>query len=186
MYKYINNISDIAHFIIESYLENKRVAIDATLGNGHDTDYLSKIFKKVYAFEIQKNPCEEYIKRKKENVEVINDSHHKLKEYVSEPVDCIIYNLGYLPGGDKSITTLYETSLLSIKAGLDLLDYGGIMAICIYKGHEEGKIEESSILSYVKTLPKNEFGVMSHTYLNRNSNAPTLIIIEKNNTNKAN
>jgi Putative rRNA methylase len=181
MYKYINNISDIGHFIIDNYLENKRVAIDATLGNGHDTDYLSSKFQRVYAFDIQKNPCEVYISKKKENVKVINDSHHKLKDYVKEPVDCIIYNLGYLPGGDKNITTLYETSLFSIKIGLELLDYGGIMVICIYRGHNEGKKEETCILSYVKNLPKNEFGVMGHSYLNRDINAPTLIIIEKNN-----
>ena len=181
MYKYVNSISDISHFIIDSYLENKTVAIDATLGNGHDTDYLSGKFQKVYAFDIQKGPCEIYINKAKDNVKVINDSHHKLNEYVKEPVDCIIYNLGYLPGGDKNITTNYETSLLSIKIGLQLLNYGGIMAICIYKGHNEGKREEACILSYVKNLPKNEFGVMNHSYLNRNINAPSLIIIEKNN-----
>lgn len=181
MYKYINNISDIGHFIIDSYLDNKRVAIDATLGNGHDTDYLSSKFKKVYAFDIQKSPCEAYMSKAKDNVKVINDSHHKLKDYIKEPVDCILYNLGYLPGGDKTITTICETSLLSIKIGLELLDYGGIMSICIYKGHNEGKREETCILSYVKNLPKNDFAVMEHSYLNRDTNAPTLIIIEKNN-----
>ncbi|WP_300383541.1 class I SAM-dependent methyltransferase [Clostridium sp.] len=181
MYRYINNISEIGHFIINSYLDNKRVAIDATLGNGHDTDYLSSKFQKVYAFDIQKSPCEIYMSKEKDNVKVINDSHHKFKDYIKEPVDCIVYNLGYLPGGDKDITTICETSLLSIKIGLELLDNGGIMAICIYKGHNEGKKEESCILSYVKSLPKNDFGVMEHSYLNRDINAPTLIIIEKNN-----
>lgn len=53
------------------------------------------------------------------------------------------------------------------------------MTICIYKGHDEGKKEESCILEYIKTLPKNKFGVMSHSYLNRNKTAPSLIVIEK-------
>ncbi|WP_242835124.1 hypothetical protein [Clostridium sartagoforme] len=54
MYKYVGNISDLSHHIIESFITNKRIAIDATLGNGHDTDFLSNIFQYVYSFDIQK------------------------------------------------------------------------------------------------------------------------------------
>ena len=90
-----------------------------------------------------------------------------------------MYNLGFLPGGNKNITTLHKTSLESIKEGLDLLKSGGIMTICIYRGHSEGKIEESCILEYLKTLPKNQFGVMVQTYLNRQEISPLLVVIEK-------
>ena len=117
--------------------------------------------------------------KNKENVNVINDSHHKFKEYIDEGVDCIMYNLGFLPGGDKSVTTMHETSLQSIKEGLQLLNNGGIMTICIYRGHNEGKKEESCILDYVVSLPKNKFGVMEHSFLNRSEVAPMLIVIEK-------
>ena len=90
-----------------------------------------------------------------------------------------MYNLGFLPGGNKEITTLHETSLESIKAGLDLLNSGGIMTICIYRGHDEGKIEETCILDYLKDLPKNKFGVMIQSYLNRQNVSPLLVIVEK-------
>ena len=89
-----------------------------------------------------------------------------------------MYNFGFLPGGDKNITTLHETSLKSIKEGLDLLKSHGIMTLCIYTGHSEGKKEESFILEYLKELPKNEYGVMVHSFLNRN-NAPKLVVVEK-------
>lgn len=178
MYKYVGDISKLAQDIIKDYLEEKNIAIDGTLGNGHDSDFLSENFNKVYSFEIQEDACLKYNKKNKDNVKVINASHHLFEEYVSEEVNCIMYNLGFLPGGNKEITTLHETSLESIKIGLNILSSGGIMTLCIYTGHNEGKQEESCILSYLKELPKNKFGVMVHSFLNR-SNAPILVIIEK-------
>ena len=179
MFKYVGDISEISHHIINNFLENKNVAIDGTLGNGYDTDFLSDHFNKVYSFDVQSLACDNYINKNKENVKVINDSHHKFEEYISESVDCIMYNLGFLPGGDKNITTMHETSMQSIKEGLELLNSGGIMTICIYRGHNEGKKEESCILNYVANLPKNKFGVMEHSFINRSEVAPMLIVIEK-------
>ena len=156
MFKYVSDVSILAHNIINEYVENKNVAVDATLGNGYDCDFLSSCFKKVYAFEIQKEACEKY-----------------------EEIDCICYNLGYLPGGNKNITTLAETSLKSIQLSLNLLSSNGIMAIAIYRGHNEGKEEENCILQYLRNLPKNKFGVMIHECINRSNTSPLLVIVEK-------
>lgn len=179
MFKYVSDVSKISHYIINSFVEEKEIAVDATLGNGYDTDFLAKNFKKVYSFDIQKCACDNYKEKQKDNVKLINDSHHLLKNYVNESINCIMYNLGFLPGGDKTITTNHETSLESIKNGLDLLSSGGIMTICIYRGHEEGKKEEEIILEYVNQLSKDKFGVMNHEVLNRSNNAPILLVIEK-------
>ena len=183
MFKYVGDISKIAHYVIEDFLDNKEIAVDATLGNGHDTDFLCERFNKVYAFDIQECACKNYKERNQKNVFLINDSHEKLDEYVSENIDCIIYNLGFLPGGNKEITTKHETSLNSIKKGLELLNDGGIAAICIYRGHAEGKIEEKYILEYVEGLPKSKYGVMYHSFMNRSNDAPLLVIIEKSQNN---
>lgn len=179
MFKYLGNITDISHDIIDRYLKNKDIAIDATLGNGYDTDFLTEKFKKVYSFDIQETACDNYLLKKKTNVTLINDSHHKFLEYIKEEVDCIMYNLGFLPGGNKEITTLHKTSLESITCGLNILKSGGIMTICIYRGHYEGKIEESCILYFLQDLNKREYGVMLHSYLNRDLKAPMLAVIEK-------
>ena len=179
MFKYVSDISELSHNIIEKFVSNKNIAIDGTLGNGHDSDFLKDRFEKVYSFEIQEEPCILYKSKEYENVSVINDSHHKIKEYVNEPVDCIVYNLGFLPGGNKDVTTKVDTTLISIKSGLEILSSGGIMSIAIYIGHDEGKEEESEILKYVSGLPKDKFGVMQHKYINRAKVAPLLIIVEK-------
>lgn len=178
MFKYVSDVSILAHNIISEYVENKDVAVDATLGNGYDCDFLSSSFKKVYAFEIQKEACEKYLD-KNNNVTIINESHHKIDEFVNEEINCICYNLGYLPGGNKKITTLAETSLKSIQISLNLLSSNGIMAIAIYRGHNEGKEEESCIIQYLRNLPKNRFGVMIHECINRSDKSPLLVIVEK-------
>lgn len=178
MFKYVSDVSLLSHSIIKEYIEDKIVAVDATLGNGYDCDFLSSCFEKVFAFEIQKDACEKYID-KNNNVIIINDSHHKIDEYVKEEINCVCYNLGYLPGGDKDITTVAETSLKSIQIALELLAPNGLMSIAIYRGHNEGKEEENCILKYLRELPKNKFGVMLHECINRSSTAPLLVIVEK-------
>ena len=77
-----------------------------------------------------------YIVKNKKNVKVILDSHENFKNYINEEVDCIIYNLGYLPGANKHITTKVESTIKSINEGLDLLSKHGLMLIAIYSGHE--------------------------------------------------
>ena len=178
MFKYVSDVSVLAHNIISEYVENKNVAVYENLGNGYDCDFLYLFFKKVYAFEIQKEACEKYID-KNNNVIIINESHHKIDEFVNEEINCICYNLGYLPGGNKQITTLAETSLKSIQLSLNLLSSNGIMAIAIYRGHNEGKEEESCIIKYLRNLPKNKFGVMLHECINRSDKSPLLVIVEK-------
>ena len=179
MFKYVADISVISHFIIKKFLENKNCAIDATLGNGHDTDFLKDNFNKVYSFDIQEEACKNYKEKGYDNVVVIEDSHSEFEKYINEEVDCIMYNLGFLPGGNKEITTMHESSMKSIKDGLELLTSGGIMTICIYTGHNEGKIEETCIMKYLESLPKNKFGVMEHSFINRKNNPPKLVVVEK-------
>lgn len=179
MFKYVTDVSNIYHNIITTFIEEKKVAIDATLGNGHDCDFLSDLFEKVYAFDIQEEAVNSYNEKNKRNVNVILDSHENFTTYIKEDVQCIIYNLGYLPGNNKHITTVAESTLKSINLGLDLLDTNGIMIIALYSGHEEGKREKNEVLKLVESLPKNKYGVLHTEFINRAKSAPSLVVIEK-------
>ena len=179
MFKYVGDISTIYQNIINDFIEKKLIAIDATLGNGYDTDFLSKIFNKVYAFDVQKEAILNYKEKNIENVSLILDSHENFDKYIKENVDCIVYNLGYLPGSDKSITTKKESTLKSLESGLNLLKENGLMIIALYSGHEEGKKEKKAVLSYCENLSKKKFGVIYKQFLNRTNNPPSLVIIEK-------
>ena len=100
-------------FILE-HLHEGDVAVDFTMGNGHDTEFLSKTVGengKVYAFDIQASAVESTCANLEKvgcpkNYTLIHDSHHNVKNYVNEPIKAGMFNLGYLPGGDKSITTM--------------------------------------------------------------------------------
>jgi len=179
MYRYVNSVSELMHSIIKSTFTQGKVAVDATLGNGYDTNFLSGYFEKVYAFDIQEVAVKNYSIKNQKNVVLINDSHELLKEHIQEYVDLFIYNLGFLPGGDKKITTICDSTIKSIKAALDILNPKGVILIAAYPGHEEGKREAEEVLNFTKSLPKNTYGVMLHSFINR-ENAPMLIIIEKN------
>jgi hypothetical protein len=179
MYRYVSDVSEIAHYIIKNFSCKFDAAIDATLGNGYDTDFLSEYFSKVYSFDIQECAIKAYESKNKKNVVLINDSHENFHKYVNEKVDCVIYNLGFLPGGDKNVTTKWQSTIISLKNSLKLIDKGALIAIALYKGHEEGKKEESKVMDFVQNLPKEKYGVMLHSFINRSSNAPFLIIIEK-------
>lgn len=179
MFQYVNDVSSLAQYIIKNFVKNKGIAIDGTLGNGYDTNFLSENFEKVYSFDIQEIAVENYKNHKKENVILIQDSHSEFNKYIKEKVDCIIYNLGFLPGGDKSITTRAESTLKSIEQGKELLNSGGIITIALYVGHEEGAIEEKALKEYLVNLDKSKYGVMLHKVMNRSDKAPQLIVIEK-------
>ena len=179
MFNYVGDVSTLAQNIIKEYCIEKLVAVDATLGNGYDTDFLSDNFLRVYSMDIQKKLIDAYMKKEKENVTLICDSHEFIDKYVKENINCVMYNLGYCPGEDKEITTRAQSTLISIKKALSLLKSGGIITIAIYVGHDEGKNEKSVILDYLRTLPKDTYGVMLHEYINRSNISPKLAVIEK-------
>ena len=164
--------------------KNARV-IDATCGNGYDSLFLAKLLflKKglLYCFDVQKQAIENtkaLLKESLSNVHFFNKSHEDFSVFIKEPVDLIIYNLGYLPKGNKALTTKVETTLQSIQSGLCLLAKKGALSIMCYPGHSEGKKELNAILDFVVSLPIQDYLVCQHKWFNKFL-APSLIWIEK-------
>lgn len=180
MFKYINDVSNIAHNVIKNHCVNFNTALDATLGNGYDTDFLSSQFDTVFAFDIQEQCVINYKNKANNKVILIHDSHENVDKYINKGLDCAMYNLGFLPGGNKELTTSYETTLKSIEKTLLLLNPQGILTIAIYPGHQSGREEKEHLLNYCSKLPKNKFAVLYSQFINRQNNPPELLIIEKN------
>ncbi|MBE6630552.1 MAG: rRNA methyltransferase [Ruminococcaceae bacterium] len=162
------------------------VAVDFTMGNGHDTEFLSKTVGEtghVYAFDVQKQALESTAANLKqagcpENYTLILDSHHKVKEYVQGPIRAGMFNLGYLPGSDKSITTMRVTTMPAIEAAIDLLDHGGVLLVAVYPGHAEGDAEGKMVLDYFATLDRHVICCTLIRILN-SPTSPFFIVIEK-------
>ena len=149
------------HFIL-THLKEGDIAVDFTMGNGHDTEFLSRAvgeFGHVFAFDIQEQALASTSDRLArsdcpDNCTLILDSHHNVKKYVDVPIKAGMFNLGWLPGGDKSITTLRETTIPAIEAAISMLDRDGVLTVAVYPGHEEGDAEGKLVEEYLSSLPR--------------------------------
>ena len=164
-------------------------AIDATAGNGFDTLKLCRKVGengKVYAFDIQKTALEETKKKLCSegfsNARLIHDSHARLDEYITEPADCAVFNLGYLPGGDHSLQTKTDTTIEAIKKSLTLLKSTGFVSVTVYYGKNSGTEEKEGVMEFLKCLDHKKYTVLTHDFHNRPNNPPITVIITKNDT----
>ena len=94
-------------------------------------------------------------------------------------VDCVVFNFGRLPGGDPRIVTKADSSVAAMGAGLRLLRPGGVMAIALYYGKENGYEEKEAVLGYLKTLDDRAFSVLCCGWANRRGEPPMPIFIWK-------
>lgn len=178
----LQKILDTAKSYIGEITNPSDILIDATCGNGHDTNFLSQLCPSghVYSFDIQKEALDKAkAKYDLNNVTYIHDGHETVGSYVSSPVKAAIFNLGYLPGGDKTITTNFPTTKLAIEEIFKILSIGGRIAIVIYHGHPSGKNERDLLLEELSTWPQDKANILRYQYINQKNNAPFLVLIEK-------
>ncbi len=179
-----NNPSDICEFYINKILQEGDCAVDATAGNGHDTLKLSNavgLDGKVYAFDIQQQAIDSAKGQPYEfdNVEFITDSHSRMDEYVSSPPKLVIFNLGYLPGGDHSLATRSDTTTEAIEKAKELICQGGVIILVIYSGGDTGFDEKESVRNFVKNINHKKFNTLYFDYINRPNNPPSVCVIQK-------
>lgn len=174
---------ELSHDFLSQVLDKNSISIDATMGNGNDTVFLSHLAKKVYAFDVQEQALiktrEKLEQLNIKNVQLILDGHQTINKYVTEPIRAAIFNLGYLPSADKSVITQPATTLTAIKKILERLEIGGRLAIMVYYGHEGGDKEKDAVLNFVKELDQQHFTVMLYQPLNQINTPPFLVMIEK-------
>lgn len=182
-FSFIHSPIEVAQRYWKAILKAEDLAIDATVGNGYDTLFLAQICY-VIAIDIQ----ELAIQNSKELL-VKSPYNHRVKfhlgshaqfprEILKESVKLIVYNLGYLPKGNKQLTTKCSSTLKSLAEALELLKPGGSLSITCYPGHAEGEKEETAILDFAAKLPAEKWISCHHRTLNRKL-APSLILIEK-------
>ena len=173
---------EMAHDFLAQVITQEDIVVDATMGNGHDTLFLAKLAKQVYAFDIQEQALEKTSQRLQEadltNVELILQGHETVDQFVRE-VKAAIFNLGYLPSADKSIITQPQTTLDALDKLCHMLVKGGRIAIMIYYGHEGGDIERDAVMDFVSHLPQEEYTAAIYRTLNQINNPPFLVMIEK-------
>jgi SAM-dependent methyltransferase len=179
---------DLAHAYWRQLLGKGDIAIDATCGNGHDTFFLADtgLLDRLYALDIQGAALQAAAARleslpndKRKILKLLEQSHETFPDEIAPlSVKLIVYNLGFLPGGQKSLTTQLDSTLKSIRNALPLLTPGGVISITCYSGHEEGAKEESALKEFLSTLPPTEWSY-SHLFWYNRRQSPSLILLQK-------
>ncbi len=165
------------------------LCIDATAGTGKDTVFLAKLVGergRVISMDIQEMAIEQTKKRLlKERLsnraEVVLDSHVHMDKYAKKDrVSLIMFNLGYLPGGDHSLSTKADTTIEALEKGLNLLHEGGMISLLIYSGGDSGFEEKNQVLAWLRELPDDKYTVLVEAFYNKPNNPPLPVYILKN------
>lgn len=182
------NLKSFNDYIMAEFLKEGYTCLDGTCGNGHDTLTMRQIIGdsgKIFSFDIQENAINsalELIKSKNldcKNIEFFVDSHAEIDKYINESIDFAIYNLGYLPGGDKALTTVWESTRISLEKAMNIMRKGAILSVTAYPGHEEGYHERSKLKDFLLSLDSKKYNITNLNYFNQKDTAPETFIIEK-------
>ena len=170
---------ELAPSLWASIITSDSIVIDMTAGKGNDTKILQDLKPaKVIAIDLQPESIEICRSRLNDVEFHIGDHGEFPLTLENESITLAVYNLGYLPGSDKKITTMTDSTLLSVQRMLPKLKAGGALSITCYPGHPEGLIEENKLLEYAKTLNPLEFMISYTRFINRNQ-APSLLWVAK-------
>jgi SAM-dependent methyltransferase len=181
----------LAHNLINDKVKSGDIVIDATVGNGHDTAFLLDLVKpngKVFGFDIQQDAIESARSALQEHsfsqcLTLIHASHANMSELIPLAYHCkissVMFNLGYLPGGDKRIITKSDSTLAALASASQLLSADGIITILAYPGHEGGEMEAEQVLNWCLALDPGQYQVKRFENHPDNPSAPKLFVVTK-------
>lgn len=150
------------------------VVVDATVGNGYDTAFLARLVGSsghVVGFDIQERAIQTTRQRLtayglSDRATLLLRGHQHLSDLIdtgdqfgATGLRCVVFNLGYLPGADKSVITRADTTLTAIRAACNMLAPGGLVTIMVYPGHIGGREEADAVDRECQALRARGFGV---------------------------
>ena len=177
----------LARDILAAAISPGDTVVDATMGNGYDTLFLCEAVGpggQVYAFDIQEQALRATEQRLRENglldrARLLARGHEQMAEAVPGPVSAVVFNLGWLPGGDHQVTTRWETTRTALLAALELLQPLGVLVVCAYPGHPEGDRERRELIAFLSGLSNRAFNVLRQTFLNAGPGAPECFAVQR-------
>jgi len=183
---------EYCHALLRERLLPGDWAVDATAGNGHDTHFLAQLTGpegRVFAFDVQPRAItatQRMLERQgvpERCYQLIHASHADMTTHLPRDpqrrMSAVIFNLGYLPGGDKSVITRTETTLPAVRTALELLCPGGLLLLVLYPGHAGGAEEALALRDFVSALPSRQWQVTEYRTLNARQPPPCVLAVEK-------
>jgi predicted methyltransferase len=185
------SLTDQAHAEVQAVLGAADVAIDATVGNGHDTLFLAQTVGQggqVFGFDCQAQAIANTQQRLLQagvlaQVQLIHGCHAQLAAQLPMAlhgrVKAIMFNLGYLPGGDKSLITQADTTLAALDAASRLLAPGGVITVLAYPGHAGGTQETACLQQWCNHLEGEGWQVTLCFGQSQQAHAPRLFVLRR-------
>lgn len=176
--------TQFAHWLLALAIEEGDLVIDATAGNGYDTQFLAEkvgIHGRVLAFDIQKTAIDSSRARitaagLTARVEFFQESHSHIEDRAApETVSAIVFNLGYLPGSEHGITTFTKETLLALQASVRVIKRGGMLSVLCYPGHEEGALEAIAVENWMAALAPEGWQICKYGMIGTLRAAPYLL-----------
>jgi len=181
----------LAKRYLSEYIKPGDVVIDATVGNGYDTEFLARSVGpggKVFGFDVQSDAITKSTERLarlrlNDRVTLYNSNHEFLAKNIDstfqENIAAIMFNLGYLPGTAKAIKTQTASTISALDQAIKLLKPGGIITLISYVGHQGGSQEANSIQGWLKQSRYENLIVKFESSSSTKDNAPELVVIIK-------
>ena len=172
-----------AHDLIAGVLEHGDAAVDATLGNGHDTLFLARCVGrdgKVFGFDVQQAAVGNTGKRLDDAgvdsccYALFCESHADMALHITTKVKAVMFNLGYLPGGDKKMITKAHSTVAALSAAIESLACGGILTVMCYPGHDGGADEADLVTNFVNQLDEDDWRVTRYNRAEARASTPYL------------
>lgn len=186
------SILSFAHGLVRERVRPGDVVVDATMGNGHDTLFLAGLVGaggRVYAFDVQEAALANTRERlasagiPAERCELLLRDHAELADALPSDalgrVAAVLFNLGYLPGGDRGVVTTPASTVRALDAGLAALRAGGVLCAVVYPGHAGGAEEAAAVEAWAAELEQARFQAMTYRFLNQRSAPPYVVAVEK-------
>lgn len=183
-------IVELARLLVAQGLSEGDTAIDATVGNGHDTLWLARQVGprgKVLGLDVQEHALQTTLARLQSarlagRVLLIKAGHESLgqliaNQHLSDRPRVVMFNLGYLPGADRAIRTQAETTVRALQAAIGLVAPGGLVSAVLYPGHPSGRLESDQALKWIASLPNDRVSVLRCERLGTRLPAPWLLLI---------
>jgi len=178
--------TELLHTLFREHIAPGDLVIDATAGNGFDTVFLAEAVGpagKVIAIDIQEKAITATRKRLEkadflDRTSLHLRSHVEIREITGGGVpSTILFNLGYLPGGDRSVITRTEETLAALASAVEILRLGGVLAVVCYPGHPGGDEEAVAVENFITSSP--ELRTARYGLVAIGSPAPFLLLCAK-------
>jgi predicted methyltransferase len=187
----LDGILPFARGLLQKAVEEGGSAVDATMGNGHDTLFLANLVGEtgtVFSFDIQPEAISSTSARLEQSglddrVKLFQKGHELVSSCIPArfhgKIHAAIFNLGYLPGSDKSVITRPGTTISAVEQLFAMLKPGGIIVLVVYHGHDGGEEERDGLLKFAGRLDQKQAHVLQYGFINQKNNPPFIVAIEK-------